>query len=477
VKINDIVTEQQLDEFGFNDIQKGAKKITKGAQKFTKNVNKTGDAVAGAASAIGGAGKALGNQLVARPVAGAYNAVKSGAKGLGKAAATVAGDVAGGAGAVAGGATTGVARAASKGFNTGANAVGGEPADKLGKVFKQDPVAQPTATASNTSASGAGVDVASIENQIDQHKTAISGLQAQLAQARGAQAQTQAQATQATTPQSTDSLGTKIGNAVGNVAKGAADAVNRAAFAGIGNVADQSYRSPNRPTQAKQLVAPPVTTKTPPVDNRFPNDPNAPAQAQPAQAQPAPAQPAQAQPAVAQPAPAQAQPASSQPAQPARPAQAQQRAQQQSQATTMPQMPSKNMGPVDTAYTRLPNNATSATGGQTTTTPTGQVHRANPNNKNIAQLPAVSAPQRLPYTKQATTATPNYGQRPTGYAKPTYNVPTSPMPQVTTLPYTNAKNTSTNVNYKPPATAGTNSKPAMAESSKDFSALLLNKTK
>lgn len=470
MKINDIVNEQQLDEFGFNDIQKGAKKITKGAQKFTKNVNKTGDAVAGAASAIGGAGKALGNQMVARPVAGAYNAVKSGAKGLGKAAATVAGDVAGGAGAVAGGATTGVARAASKGFNTGANAVGGEPADKLGKVFKQDPVAQPTATASNTSASSAGVDAASIENQIDQHKTAISGLQAQLAQARGAQAQTQAQATQApaTTPQSTNSLGTKIGNAVGNVASGIANAVKRGANAGVGNVADQ-------PTGMNSVSIKDRSGKTTPykkLGNQWFGPDNKQVDANMASL-----------------------------------------LDQQAQSQATPSSPDY-VGRRAVARGQATANPTTATTAPAATAP---VDDRFPKDANAPAAPTVAPVQTTP------PAAPTVAPAPASTkAKTAYNVPTSSTPSVTAPPFKNPQGTATvtspdrktpgailptqrfkdvgttsttpvnKVNYKLSSSdpnmkqyyankraqnQQTNGTPALAESSKDFSALLLDKTK
>lgn len=167
----------QLDEIDWKSIQKKVGQFTKGAQKFTKNLSQTGDAVAGAANAIGGAGKELGKQLVARPVGATYNAVKGGlgkatdvAKGVygdvkkgvqavGKGVSTTqqdAGDVAkfagntaakavggtvGAAGSVAGAATTGVARAAAKGFNQGVKATGGNAVNKMQSNIMQQPKA------------------------------------------------------------------------------------------------------------------------------------------------------------------------------------------------------------------------------------------------------------------------------------------------------------------------------------------------
>jgi hypothetical protein len=204
MKINDItLTEQQLDELGWKDIQRGAKKVAKGAEKFTKNVNDTGNALGGAANAIGGAAKAVGNQFVAKPVAGAYNAVKGGIQGASNVVKNVATDVgtgvakavggtAGAVGAVAGGATTGVGRAAAGGFNTGAQAVGGDAKDPLASVFKQpgDTAQAPHATAqgqaqgaSQAQGQAAGADVATIQSQIKQKQDEIQDLQTQLSQA------------------------------------------------------------------------------------------------------------------------------------------------------------------------------------------------------------------------------------------------------------------------------------------------------
>lgn len=217
MKINEFIAEsEQLDELSWKDVQKGAKKVAKGAEKFTKNVNATGDALGGAASAIGGAAKAVGNQFVAKPVAGAYNAVKGGIRGAANVAKNVYGDAkqgvtavgnavdtvqqdtgnaaksvgrnvagavggaAGAVGAVAGGATTGVGRAAATGFNAGAQAVGGDEVDRLGSVFKQAPAA--AADAQPQQQTG-GADVTAIKQQIAQKQTELKGLQQQLATA------------------------------------------------------------------------------------------------------------------------------------------------------------------------------------------------------------------------------------------------------------------------------------------------------
>lgn len=166
MNINDIIIYEthQLDEISWQDIQKKAAKFQKGTQDFTKNVADTGAAVGGAASALGGAAKEVGKQLIAKPVAATYGAaksglskiadvtkgvygdvkkgVKTGAQGIGTAASDVVGGTAGAVGSVAGGATTGVGRAAVKGFQSGAQAVGGMPAQRGQGVF----ATQPTAT-------------------------------------------------------------------------------------------------------------------------------------------------------------------------------------------------------------------------------------------------------------------------------------------------------------------------------------------
>lgn len=168
------VAESQLDELSFKDIQKSANKFAKGANKFTKNVADTGAAVGNAAGALGGAIKQVGKTAIADPVAATYNATKSGlgkasniaantygdlkkgvqtvgkagqtvgsdigaagtavGKGLqsvGRGVANVAGGTAGALGSVAGGATTGLGRAAAKGFNTGVKNVGGNAVNKM----------------------------------------------------------------------------------------------------------------------------------------------------------------------------------------------------------------------------------------------------------------------------------------------------------------------------------------------------------
>jgi hypothetical protein len=168
------LAEGQLDELSFKDIQKSANKFAKGANKFTKNVADTGAAVGNAAGALGGAIKQVGKTAIADPVAATYNATKSGlgkasnvaantygdlkkgvqavgkagqtvgtdigaagtavGKGIqsvGRGVANVAGGTAGALGSVAGGATTGLGRAAARGFNTGVQNVGGDAIDKM----------------------------------------------------------------------------------------------------------------------------------------------------------------------------------------------------------------------------------------------------------------------------------------------------------------------------------------------------------
>jgi hypothetical protein len=168
------LAESQLDELSFKDIQKGANKFAKGANKFTKNVADTGAAVGNAAGALGGAIKQVGKTVIADPVAATYNATKSGlskasnvaantygdlkkgvqtvgkagqtvgsdigaagtevGKGIqsvGRGVANVAGGTTGALGSVVGGATTGLGRAAARGFNTGVQNVGGDAIDKM----------------------------------------------------------------------------------------------------------------------------------------------------------------------------------------------------------------------------------------------------------------------------------------------------------------------------------------------------------
>lgn len=174
LRVRGLGEDEQLDELSFKDIQRGAKKIGKGAQKFTKNVADTGAAIGGAARDVGGAIKQVGKTAIADPVAATYNATKSGLnkaagvaantyndvkagaqkvggavntvakdvgdagtwagdkiKQAGRGVANVAGGTAGALGSVAGGATTGVGRAAAKGFNTGVQNVGGNAVNKL----------------------------------------------------------------------------------------------------------------------------------------------------------------------------------------------------------------------------------------------------------------------------------------------------------------------------------------------------------
>ena len=168
------VMESQLDELSFKDIQRSANKFAKGTNKFTKNVADTGAAVGNAAGALGGAIKQVGKTAIADPVAATYNATKSGlgkvsnvaantygdlkkgvqtvgkagqtvgsdigaagtavGKGIqsvGRGVANVAGGTTGALGSVVGGATTGLGRAAARGFNTGVQNVGGDAIDKM----------------------------------------------------------------------------------------------------------------------------------------------------------------------------------------------------------------------------------------------------------------------------------------------------------------------------------------------------------
>ena len=480
MKINDILNEQQLNELGWSDIQQGAKKVTKGAQNFTKNVNKTGNAVAGAGHAVGGAIKAVGNQAIARPVGAAYNAVKGGLTGATNVAKKVGGDVAAGVGnvakgvgAVAGGATTGIGRAAATGFNAGADAVGGAPADKLGSVFKQDPATQqattaPSTTSPSTTGAGAGqgatADVGSIENQITQHKNAISGLQSQLAQAR-------AQGNNTTAPQDDEpGIGATVGNAIKKTGTGIVDAIKLGANAPAGmNVADKSAGMNSlslkdkfgKTTQYKKLGDKWVGADNKEVDPSISSLLDKQAQSQ---------------------------------ATPTSPDYIGRRAVARGQATANPATTTTpaTTTPVDDRFPKDINApaAGTATPPAATTTPP-------------ATPPATPAATTTPPATPA--ATPKYGQRPTGYATPTYNVPTKPTPSLTTPPFNNPDGTATTtpvnkVNYKLPSSntnmdqyyankraqnlkspvqmdGKINKKPALAEASIDFSALLLDKTK
>jgi hypothetical protein len=78
------VTESQLDELSWKDIQRGATAVKTGAQNFTKGLARTGDKIAGAATAVGGAAKELGYQAIGRPATAAYQAVKPGLAAAGQ---------------------------------------------------------------------------------------------------------------------------------------------------------------------------------------------------------------------------------------------------------------------------------------------------------------------------------------------------------------------------------------------------------
>ena len=192
------ITESRINEIDWKGIQKKAAGFQKGAQQFTKNISQTGQALGGAASALGGAAKEVGKQFIAKPVAATYGAAKSGlskaadvtkgiygdvkqgvqtgaqgvstasadigkgVRALGRGAANVAGGTANAVAATAGGATTGLGRAAAKGFNTGVKNVGGSAANRLQtNVFKQ----QPTAT---TGAAQAAAEPAQATAPVDQ---------------------------------------------------------------------------------------------------------------------------------------------------------------------------------------------------------------------------------------------------------------------------------------------------------------------
>jgi hypothetical protein len=227
------ITESRINEIDWKGIQKKAGEFSKGAQKFTKNVSQTGQALGGAATALGGAAKEVGKQFIAKPVAATYGAAKSGlnkaadvAKGVygdvkagaqkvgrgvdtvatdvgnagtwagdkinqaGRGVANVVGGTANAIGATAGGATTGVGRAAAKGFNTGVKNVGGGAVNRLQtNVFKQ----QPTAA---TGDAQAAVEPAQDTAQVDQRMpssalnpaTGLAWTQPEIAQWRAASA-------------------------------------------------------------------------------------------------------------------------------------------------------------------------------------------------------------------------------------------------------------------------------------------------
>lgn len=286
MKINEFLSEnEQLDELGWKDIQKGAAKVTKGANKFTKNVADTGAAVGQAAGAVGGAIKQVGKTAIADPVAATYNAAKGGltkaadvaantysdvkagatkvgqaidtvqqdtgnaAKSLGRNVANAVGGVAGTAGAVAGGATTGAARAAVNGYNTGVQAVGGDAPAGAATVFKNpgqqattaEPAAAQAAQATEPAADAgepqidatSSANIISIKQQITKKQEELAALQSQLdAVTKTAQAQAQS-----TKPKS--NAGAKVAGAI--------DSLSQAFNRGVGmgatgqSVADQSY--------------------------------------------------------------------------------------------------------------------------------------------------------------------------------------------------------------------------------------------
>jgi hypothetical protein len=228
------ITESRINEIDWKGIQKKAAQFQKGAQKFTQNVAQTGQSLGGAASALGGAAKEVGKQFIAKPVAATYGAAKSGlskaadvAKGVygdvkagaqkvgsgvdtvatdagnagtwagdkikqaGRGVANVVGGTAGAIGATAGGATTGIGRAAARGFNTGVKNTGGQAVNRLQtNVFKQQPAAQSSATGT----AQAAVEPAQATAQVDQRMpssalnpaTGLAWTQPEIAQWRAA---------------------------------------------------------------------------------------------------------------------------------------------------------------------------------------------------------------------------------------------------------------------------------------------------
>lgn len=184
MKINEFLTEQQLDELNWQDvkkyakragnklasvpgaIQRGAKSIEQGANNYTQGVQQTGNAVAGAANALGRAGAETFKQGVARPVGAAWNAgknlaqnaagvvqkgygdIQQGGRALGKGYDTLEKDIGdtakwagqkganvlGGAGKAVGavaGVPQGVGRAVKRGYQGGVNAIGGPSDEEL----------------------------------------------------------------------------------------------------------------------------------------------------------------------------------------------------------------------------------------------------------------------------------------------------------------------------------------------------------
>ena len=160
MKINELLTEQQLDELNWQDvkkgakyvgnklanvpgaIQRGAKSIEQGANKYTQGVQQTGNAVAGAANALGRAGAETFKQGIARPVGAAWNAgkniaqnaagtvqqgygdIKQGAQALGKGVTTARQDI-GNAGQWAGDELSAVGRGVKSVGQGAANVLGG----------------------------------------------------------------------------------------------------------------------------------------------------------------------------------------------------------------------------------------------------------------------------------------------------------------------------------------------------------------
>ncbi len=168
MKINEFLTEQQLDELNWQDvkkyakqagnklanvpgaIQRGAKSIEQGANNYTQGVNQTGNAVAGAVNALGRAGAETFKQGIARPVSAAWNAgkniaqnatgtvqqgygdIKQGAQALGKGVTTARQDI-GNAGKWAGDELSAVGRGV-KSVGQGATNVLGGAGNAIGTV-------------------------------------------------------------------------------------------------------------------------------------------------------------------------------------------------------------------------------------------------------------------------------------------------------------------------------------------------------
>jgi uncharacterized phage infection (PIP) family protein YhgE len=168
MKINEFLTEQQLDELNWQDvkkyakragnklanvpgaIQRGAKSIEQGANNYTQGVNQTGNAVAGAVNALGRAGAETFKQGIARPVSAAWSAgkniaqnatgtvqqgygdIKQGAQALGKGVTTARQDI-GNAGKWAGDELSAVGRGV-KSVGQGATNVLGGAGNVIGAV-------------------------------------------------------------------------------------------------------------------------------------------------------------------------------------------------------------------------------------------------------------------------------------------------------------------------------------------------------